>query len=94
VDDVLIFCSGIRGDAEKLSTILDLFGRATGMQINAQKSTLSAHLMDEEETNCYKDIFPFEQQPFDDGLKYLGFHLKPNNYKKEDWSWLIAKLEK
>jgi len=31
VDDILVFCSGRRGDGEKLSTILDLFGRATGM---------------------------------------------------------------
>jgi hypothetical protein len=34
VDDVLIFCSGLRHDAEKLSFILDLFGSATSMQIN------------------------------------------------------------
>lgn len=75
VDDVLIFCSGLSGDAEKLSSILDLFGRATRMQINAQKSTLSAHLMDDEELECYKGHFSFNQKTFDDGLKYLGFHL-------------------
>jgi hypothetical protein len=27
-------------------------------------------------------------------LKYLGFNLKPNDYKKEDWLWLLKKLEK
>jgi hypothetical protein len=63
VDDVLIFCSGLRGDVEKLSSILDLFGRETGMQINAQKSTLSTHLMEEMETTCYKDLFPFNLFP-------------------------------
>eukprot|EP00253_Pinus_taeda_P006064 PITA_06064 len=26
-------------------------------------------------------------------LQFLGFWLKPNAYKKEDWNWLIAKLE-
>eukprot|EP01018_Ginkgo_biloba_P010712 Gb_14385 [translate_table: standard] len=33
---------------------------------------------------------------FKDGLKYLGFSLKPNAYGVKDWSWLIAKgvLEK
>jgi hypothetical protein len=40
VDDVLIFCSGLRQDAEKLRSILDLFSRATCMQINGQKSEL------------------------------------------------------
>ena len=31
---------------------------------------------------------------FPAGLKYLGFQLKPNNYLKKDWKWLITKLEK
>jgi hypothetical protein len=84
VDDVLIFCSGMRGDAENLSSILDLSGHATCMQINFHKSTFCAHLMEEEELDVYKEFFPYETNPFDEGLKYLGFHLKPNNYKKED----------
>ena len=29
----------------------------------------------------------------DEGLKYLGFHLKPNDYRKTDWMWLLEKLE-
>lgn len=29
----------------------------------------------------------------DSSFKYLGFWLKPNAYRKEDWSWLIAKIE-
>jgi hypothetical protein len=29
VDDVLLFCCGRRGDAKKLSQILEVFGRAT-----------------------------------------------------------------
>jgi hypothetical protein len=24
----------------------------------------------------------------------LGFTLKPNDYRKEDWSWILKKLEK
>jgi hypothetical protein len=94
VDDVLIFCNGQRSDAHKLSDILELFGKATGMKINERKSTLSTHNMELEEQRSYKDLFPFEQQELDKGLKYLGFQLKPNNYRKGDWKWLIAKLEK
>eukprot|EP00253_Pinus_taeda_P036677 PITA_36677 len=29
-----------------------------------------------------------------DGIKYLGFRLKPNGYRIVDWLWLIAKVEK
>jgi hypothetical protein len=90
----LLFCNGQRGDAEKLHTILDLFGRVTGMQINARKSTLSVHKLEAEEMTYYHSLYPYEVKDFDAGLKYLGFHIKLNYYKKEDWSWLLAKLEK
>jgi hypothetical protein len=29
----------------------------------------------------------------DEGVKYLGFNLKPDKYKKSDWAWLIQKVE-
>jgi hypothetical protein len=94
VDDVLIFYSGLRRDVEKLAIILDLFGKAMSMQINSRKSTLSTHNMEREEVEHYMDIFSFEQRELDEGLNYLGFHLKPNNYRKVDWLWLLEKLEK
>jgi hypothetical protein len=80
VDDVLIFCDGQRGDAEALYNLMKLFSRVTGMQINEGKSTLSVNLMVEGEINFYKSLFPFEVKDLDLGLKYLGFHLKPNCY--------------
>jgi hypothetical protein len=91
VDDVLIFCSGLRGDVERLSSILDLFSRATGMLINSTKSTLSTHLMEPEEVQFYKGIFPYLENPLDEGLKYLGFHLKPNFYTKAGLELAISK---
>jgi hypothetical protein len=27
-------------------------------------------------------------------MKYLGFYLKPNNYRVADWKWMIQKVEK
>ena len=29
-----------------------------------------------------------------EGIKYLGFDIKRNGYRKSDWKWLIGKLEK
>jgi hypothetical protein len=49
VDDVLLFYNGQRCDAKKFHTILDLFGWATDMQINARKYTLLIHNLDAEE---------------------------------------------
>ena len=45
VDDVLIFCSGTRGDSKVLMEILYLFSKATGMEINARKSSLTTHML-------------------------------------------------
>jgi hypothetical protein len=64
------------------------------MKINEQKSTLSIHNMEEFFFLCYQTYFPYEQKDFDAGLKYTGFQLKPKCYRKEDWHWLIDKLEK
>jgi hypothetical protein len=64
------------------------------MIINAQKSTITTSEMDGEEMAVYQRFFPFTFQDISEGLKYLGFQLKPNSYRKEDWKWLITKLEK
>jgi hypothetical protein len=78
---------------QKIYAILDLFGRATRMQINGKKSTLSPNLMEEEEINTYKELFPFEFIPFDAGLKYLGFHLRPPMQKKMTSAFTIGLME-
>jgi len=64
------------------------------MKINIQKSILSFTELGREEEELYKRLFPFTPLDFSAGLKYLGFQLKPNNYLKKDWKWLISKLEK
>jgi hypothetical protein len=83
VDDILIFYNGQRRDTEVLANILSLFHSTTGMQINIQKSTLSFSEMEREEKKFHQSLFPFTFQDFSEGLKYLGFHLKPNNYLKK-----------
>jgi len=94
VDDVLIFCSGTRGESRTLRDILDLFSKATGMEINAEKSSLTTHRMRPEEVNEISEYFPFTITGLDGGLKYLGFSLKANLYLIRDWYWLIGKVEK
>ena len=45
VDDVLVFCSGVRRETRVLQEILELFSKATGMEINFAKSSLTTHLL-------------------------------------------------
>ena len=94
VDDVLIFCSGSVRDARTLREILDLFSKDTGMDFNVGKSNLTTHLLRVEERLELNRLFSFNPAGLDSGLKYLGFHLKPNKYQKSDWKWFLEKLEK
>ena len=48
VDDILIFYNDSIREAERLSEILILFCKATGMQINLQKSSITTLNMEEE----------------------------------------------
>jgi hypothetical protein len=82
VDDILIFFNGKVGDVETLADILATFRLAIGMIINEQKSTISTSELDEEEKEVYQRLFPFTLQDISQGIKYLGFQLKPNSYKK------------
>jgi len=64
------------------------------MQVNIKKSTITFSEMEIEEEDTYRSLFPYIVQDISGGLKYLGFQLKRNNYRKEDWKWLMSKLEK
>ena len=41
----------------------------------------------------WKEYFPFNILNLNEGVKYIGYNLKPNNYMKENWSWLLSKFE-
>ena len=84
VDDILIFCNGSIREVEKLSEILHLFCKATWMQLNSHKYTITTFNLEEDITREFMELFPFQSYTLDEGLKYLGFRLKPNCYKKED----------
>jgi len=71
-------------DPETLKNIQNLFSKEIVMKINEGKSSLTTNLLTEEECQVFRHFFLFEENKLDDGLKYLGFHLKPNDYRKED----------
>jgi len=39
-------------------------------------------------------LFQFRFEQMEDGLRYLGFNLKPDNCCVKDWFWLIKRIEK
>ena len=64
------------------------------MEINIGKSSLTTHMLRPEEEEEITRYFPFNTAGLDEGLKYLGFSLKANLYRKQDWFWLVGKFEK
>ena len=94
MDDVLIFCSGSVRELNTLYDILKLFSKVTGMEINVGKSTMSTHLLSDMERQEHLTLFPFNVGSLERGLKYPSFYLKPNDYRKQDWVWLLEKMEK
>lgn len=94
VDDILLFCDGSRRDIKRLHRGISLFKVAIGMQVNLQKSTLSLNNLRETHIQYLISLFPLPTKELSEGLKYLGFLLKPNDYKKTDWKWMVGKLER
>jgi hypothetical protein len=64
------------------------------MIINAHKSTIFFTSMEVEAVYFYQSLFPFSTLDFLEGIKYLGFQLKANDYRKVEWRWRMEKLEK
>ena len=57
-----------------------LFYKASGMLISEKKSIFLYHGLLESEMEIFRNTFPYEFRPVEDGTKYLGYYLKPNKY--------------
>ena len=94
VDDVMIFLDGSTRDSRSFSNIITLFSSATGMLANHSKSSIILSRTTVHESQLALQLFPYSVHPLDQGLKYLGYWIKPISPKIADWIWLVAKLEK
>eukprot|EP00253_Pinus_taeda_P004599 PITA_04599 len=93
VDDILLFSNGNMTEIKELKKILELFMKATGMEVNYKKSQLILEGFNRKEKGQITSILPFDVYKLEDPFKYIGFWLKSNAYKKQDWNWLLAKIE-
>jgi hypothetical protein len=93
VDDILIMSKASLAEWEKIRDILLVFCRASGLVINVQKSVFMYAGVDPEILQSLKDLLHFSCKDLAVGFKYLGYLMKPDCYKSEDWQWLIDKFE-
>jgi hypothetical protein len=94
VDDVLILGSGNHEDWVAFKLLLASFCKASGMEINCQKSCFLVHNIDDRTKSRLMDLFDIPMIDLEQGMKYLGFFINPNAYRINDWLWLIQKVEK
>jgi hypothetical protein len=95
VDDVIIMTSAKLSEWIEISKILSIFCRASGMRVNTQKSTFLHTGIQQETLEELKVlyIYDFKDLSGGGGFNYLGYFLKLDSYRAEDWSWLIEKFE-
>ena len=76
VDDVLMFGDGTFNNLQNLVKVLKSYQRATGMEINLEKSKLSQNCITEEVLTQERELIPVPISPLNEGFKYLGFSAK------------------
>jgi hypothetical protein len=85
VDDIMIFGQGSSKEMKSIKKILDIYCKATVMEVNMTKSLMLFNVLEEEVKMQVLNLFPMNYVELDQGVKYLGFKLKPNDYKYVDW---------
>jgi hypothetical protein len=73
VDNVLLFSNGSPREANKQWENLDLYSKATVINIYIHKSAISFNDLEVEEKRQILRILPFKHTDFQTGFKYLGF---------------------
>jgi hypothetical protein len=94
VDDVIIMTNATVEEWWEIEKVLKSFCLASGLVINATKSTIHQAGLLEQELADYKAMFPFKFSDLASGFTYLGFYLKTGPQRASDWNWLIQRLEK
>lgn len=89
VDDVLLFGLGSLKEWEAYRDIICVFCDASRMNISGQKFLFIHNNFLQDILDQISIFFPFNLVAIDEGFKYLGYVLKPNCCKKDDWYWLL-----
>ena len=72
------------GEWQVYKEILDQFCGSTFIDASESKSCFLENGVDEETLSQIGQLFPYQLNALNTGVKYLGYYLKPNNYLVED----------
>jgi hypothetical protein len=93
VDDILIMNKASISEWLEIKKLLDTFCSATGLLINSQKSSFYQYGVQQPFLDSLKTVFNFTIDNLANGFKYLGYILKADRFRAEDWNWLLMKYE-
>jgi hypothetical protein len=82
--------SQMRGSSISLKALLSVFGKASGLVTNIEKSSVISIRCSSEESNLVTNVLSCEVKDF--LCKYLGLSLTPRKPSKADWQVLIDKV--
>lgn len=88
VDNILLFSILSRVKWVTLQHVFYRFRSALGLITNTDNSLLLFAEGRQEDIKYIAALFGVEKQPICFSLKYLGFNIKPNYYKVNDWMWI------
>jgi hypothetical protein len=77
-----------------IKDLLTIFRSPTGLQINNQKTSFYQYGVHQSFLDSIKISFTFSINNLSNGFKYLGYILKADRDREEDWNWLMLKYEK
>ena len=85
IDDVLIFGIDSLDEWMSYKEIINLFYKASEMSVSLRKSSFFQPNLEKYTLDCITSILPFKKCKHEDGFNYLGYFLKPNDYRVGDW---------
>ena len=94
VDDIIIMSKASLAKWQEIHVILGVFCGAYGLVINIQKLTCLHFGVAEDTLDIFTSTFQYSFVALSEGFKYLGYLLKPDRYKEDDWQWLTAKFKR
>lgn len=94
IDDVLLVGAGTKDEWLHYHQIINVFYDASGLRINASKSSFICQCDDANLRYFISGFFPFAQNGLEEGIKYLGFKIKPCSYEAADWNWLVLRVSR
>jgi hypothetical protein len=90
VDDVVLFLRPVAAELNMVIRILELFGEATGLKANVQKSNVAPIQCTQLEVQEVMDCFPCKIEEFP--IKYLGLPLSVKKLSKNQLQPIIDRL--